>query len=164
MNTQDPFEVYDGSQYRARFFDGLKLFRNSDYAAALTIFREITSVVDSRDVYINKYRSYEGLTRVCIGEKSAVALCREAAADEIKDAEVHHAHALAEFKLNNRRLAVAAVKRGLAIDSGNPELLRLRTIMGMRRDPIFPFLDRDHFLNKWLGKLTYSKPPMSGKS
>ena len=164
MTTQDPFEVYDGSQYKSRFFDGLKLFRSSEYAAALAIFREITAAVDDRDLYFNKYRSYEGLTRVCMGEKSAVALCREAAADEIKDVDVHHAHALAEYKLNNRRNAVAAVKRGLAIDSGNPELLRLRTIMGLRREPIFPFLDRDHFLNKWLGKLTYSKPPMSGKS
>ncbi len=164
MYTQDPFEVYDGSQYRARFFDGLKLFRNSDYAAALAIFREITALVDGRDVYMNKYRSYEGLTRVCMGEKSAVALCRAAAADEIKDADVHHALALAEFKLNNRRLAVAAVKRGLAIDSGNPELLRLRAIMGARREPVISFLGRDHALNKLLGKLTYSKPPMSGKS
>ena len=164
MNTLDPFEVYDGSQYRARFFDGLKLFRNSDYAAALVIFREITAVVDGRDVYRNKYLSYEGLTRVCLGEKRALALCREAAADEIKDVDVHYAHALAEFKVNNRRLAVAAVKRGLAIDSGNQELLRLRAIMGMRRDPLIRFLDRDHFLNKWLGKLTYKKPPISGKS
>ena len=164
MNTLDPFEVYDGSQYKSRFFDGLKLFRNSDYAPALAIFRELTAVVDGRDVYRNKYRSYEGLTRVYLGEKSAVTLCREAAADEIKDAEVHYTHALAEFKLNNRRYAVAAVQRGLAIDSGYPELLRLRTIMGMRRDPIFRFLDRDHFLNKWLGKLTYKKPPKAGMS
>ena len=136
MNTEDPFEVYDGSQLRSRFFDGLKLFRNSDYVAALMVFREITAKVDSRDVYMDKYRAYEGLTRVCLGEKSAIAQCRAAVADDLRDAEVHHALALAEFKLNNRRLAVAAIARGLAIDNGNPELLRLRAIMGTRRGPI----------------------------
>ena len=154
----NPFDTYDGSAYRNRFFDGLKLFRNSDYQPALAIFREITAAADKRDVYLNKYRSYVGLTRVYLGEKNGVEQCREAAADEVNDVEVHYNLALAELKLDNRRRAVAALQRGLSIDAVHPDLLRLRAIMGMRRRPIIPFLSRDHVLNKWLGKLTYRKP------
>jgi tetratricopeptide (TPR) repeat protein len=160
----NPFETYDGSKYRKRFFDAVKLYRNSDYEGALAIFREIVAAADQQDVYRNKYRSYEGLMRVFLGEKHAVELCREIAAEDIKDVEVHYNLALAEYKLNNRRRAVQAVQRGLSIDAANPELRRLRTVMGMRREPIFRFLDRDHPLNKWLGKLTYRKPGKPGLS
>jgi hypothetical protein len=160
----NPFDVYDGSRYRQRFYDALKLYRNSDYEGALTIFREIIAAADVQDVFHSKYRSYEGLTRVCLGDKHAVDLCREVAAEDHNDAEVYYNLALAEYKLNNRRRAVLAVKRGLSIDAANPELLRLRTLMGSRRQPVISFLDRDHAINKWLGKLTYSKPGKPGRS
>ena len=77
----NPFETYDGSKYRKRFYDALKLYRNSDYEGALAILCEIVAEADVQDVYHNKYRSYEGLTRVCLGDKHAVELCRETAAE-----------------------------------------------------------------------------------
>lgn len=157
-DTVNPFDTYDGSKYRKRFYDAVKLYRNSDYVGALAIFREIIAASDKQDVYRNKYRSYEGLMRIYLGEKHAVELCREVAAEDLKDVEVQYNLALAEYKLNNRRRAVQAVQRGLTIDAKYPELLRLRSLMGMRRQPIFRFLDRDHPLNKWLGKLTYRRP------
>ena len=160
----NPFDTYDGSKYRNRFYDALKLYRNSDYEGALAIFREIIAAADQQDVYRNKYRSYEGLTRVCLGDKHAVEVCREIATEDIKDVEVHYNLALAEFKLNNRRRAVQAVQRGLSIDATHPELRRLRTLMGSRRQPVINFLDRDHAVNKWLGKLSYSKPGKPGRS
>jgi tetratricopeptide (TPR) repeat protein len=160
----NPFETYDGSKYRKRFYDAVKLYRNSDYEGALAIFREIIAAAGKQDVYRNKYRSYEGLMRVCLGDKHAVELCREVAAEDIKDVEVHYNLALAEYKLNNRRRAVQGVQRGLSIDAANPELLRLRALMGLRRPPIISFLDRDHAINKWLGKLTYRKPGKSRRS
>lgn len=160
----NPFESYDGSKYRKRFFDALKLYRNSDYEGALVIFREIIAAVDAQDVYRNKYRSYEALTRVCLGDKHAVEACREVAAEDVKDVEVHYNLALAEYKLNNRRRAVLAVQRGLVIDAANTELLRLRALMGTRRQPLIHFLDRNNVVNKWLGKLTYSKPGKPGRS
>jgi hypothetical protein len=160
----DPFEAYDGSRYQIRFFDALKLYRNSDYEGALAVFREIVAATDQRDVNRDKYRSYEGLTRVCMGEKHAVELCREVAANAIRDVEVQYNLALAEFKLDNRRRAVLAVQRGLSIDAANAELLRLRALMGARRQPVISFLNRDNAINKWLGKLTYSKPGKPGLS
>jgi tetratricopeptide (TPR) repeat protein len=158
------FETYDGAKYRKRFYDAVKLYRNSDYEGALAVFREIITAAEQEDVYRNKYRSYEGLTRVCLGEKHAVELCREVAAEDLKDVEVQYNLALAEYKLNNRRRAVLAVQRGLSIDARNPELRRLRILMGSRRQPVIRLLDRDHGINKWLGKLTYSKPGKPGRS
>ena len=160
----NPFDTYDGSQYQRRFFDALKLYRNSDYEGALVIFCEIVAAAGQQDVNLNKYRSYEGLTRVCLGEKHAVELCREVAGADISDVDVHYNLALAEYKLNNRRRALQAMQRGLAIDSGNPELRRLRSLMGSRRQPVISFLDRENAVNKWLGKLTYSKPGKPGMS
>ncbi len=160
----NPFDTYDGSQYRKRFFDALKLYRNSDYEGALTILREIIAGADAQDVFLIKYRSYEGLVRVCLGEGHAVELCREVAAEGLKDAEVQFNHALAEYKLDNRRRAVLAVQRGLSIDPGNRELRRLRALMGSRRKPVIDFLERDHSVNKWLGKLTYSRPAKPERS
>lgn len=159
-----PFDSYDGSAFRARFFDGLKLLRNADYEGALVVFREIAAAADRQDVYRNTYRSYEGLTRICLGEKSAVALCRDAAADDLRAVEVHYNLALAEFKLKNRRRAVLALQRGLVIDSANPELRHLRAVMGNRRQPVLRFLSRDHPLNKWLGRLTYRRPRKRSRS
>lgn len=159
-----PFDSYDGSPYRARFFDGVRLLRNSDYEGALVVFCEIAAAADAQDVYRNTYRSYEGLTRVYMGEKSAVELCRDAAADDMRAVEVHYNLALAEFRLNNRRRAVLALQRGLVIDSANPELRRLRVHMGNRRQPVLRFLSRDHPLNKWLGRLTYRKSARPGRS
>ncbi len=154
----NPFDAYDGSKYRKRYFDAIKLYRNSDYEGALTVLREIITGVDGQDVFLNKYRSYEALVRVCLGDAHAVEQCREVAAEGLKDAEVQYNHALAEYKLDNRRRAVLAVQRGLSIDPGNRELRRLRDLMGSRRKPVVDFLARDHSVNKWLGKLTYSRP------
>ncbi|MHB8473542.1 MAG: tetratricopeptide repeat protein [Gammaproteobacteria bacterium] len=159
-----PFDSYDGSSFRTRFFDGVRLLRNSDYEGALVVFREVAAAADPQDVYRNTYRSYEGLARVYLGEKSAVALCRDAAADDMRAVEVHYNLALAEFKLNNRRRALLALQRGLAIDSVNPELRRLRVIMGNRRHPVLRFLNRNHPLNKWLGRLTYRRSRKPGRS
>lgn len=160
----NPFDTYDGSKYKQRFFDALKLYRNSDYEGALTIICEVIAETDAQDIFRSKYRSYEGLTRVCLGDKHAVELCREVAAEDLNDVEVYYNLALAEYKLNNRRRAVQAVQRGLSIDAANPELRRLRTLMGSRRQPVISFLDREHAVNKWLGKLTYSKPGKHGRS
>jgi tetratricopeptide (TPR) repeat protein len=160
----NPFDSYDGSKYRKRFFDAVRLYRNSDYEGALVIFCEIVAAADRQDVFHNKYRSYEGLTRVCLGEKHAVELCREVAGPDIDDVEVFYNLALAEYKLNNRRRALQALQRGLSIDAGNPELRRLHALMGSRRQPLISFLGRDNPVNKWLGKLTYSKPGKPGLS
>ena len=160
----NPFETNDGSKYRKRFYDALKLYRNSDYEGALAILCEIVAEADVQDVYHNKYRSYEGLTRVCLGDKHAVELCRETAAEGLKDVEVQYNLALAEYKLDNRHRAVLAVQRGLSIDARNPELRRLHALMGSRRAPVISFLERDNAVNKWLGKLSYSKPGKPGRS
>jgi tetratricopeptide (TPR) repeat protein len=141
----------------------VRLLRNSDYEGALVVFREIAAAADSHDVYRNTYRSYEGLARVCMGEKHAVELCRDAAADDMRAVEVYYNLALAEFKLNNRRRAILALQRGLAIDGANPELRRLHTIIGNRRAPVLRFLSRDHPLNKWLGRFTYRKRGKPGR-
>jgi tetratricopeptide (TPR) repeat protein len=157
------YESSNGSRYHRRFYDAVRLYRNSDYEGALTVFSEIVVAVGQQDVNLSKYRSYEALTRVCLGDKNAVELCRELASVDFDDIEVHYNLALAEHKLGFRRRAVLAAQRGIAIDPGHPELRRLRTVMGLRRQPPIGFLGRDNVVNKWLGKLSYSKNAKSSR-
>lgn len=54
-----------------------------------------------------------------------------------------------------KREAVAAFNRGLRIDSEDWELLAMMEELGTRRSPVFSFLRRSHFLNRYLGKFLH---------
>jgi hypothetical protein len=104
--------------------------------------------------------SYQGLCQVYCGDISGLNLCRRAAAMETIQARVFVNLALAELKLKHRKRACSAVKIGLSIDHTDPNLLKLRDRMGVRRSPALPFLKREHLLNKWLGRYTWQRLQM----
>ena len=55
----------------------------------------------------------------------------------------------------DRRGAMGAVRRGLAIDAEHSELVALAEQLGERRPPIVAFLSRGHFVNVILGRLRH---------
>jgi hypothetical protein len=55
---------------------------------------------------------------------------------------------------------VAAVERGLKLDPDHPGLLTLQKEIGTRRRPVLRFLDRDHPVNVFLGRMRHN---MTGK-
>jgi hypothetical protein len=60
------------------------------------------------------------------------------------------------FAMGNRRLAVKYLHRGLRLRSGRTDLLMaFFGTIGYRRNPPFPFLSREHPLNKYVGMLTW---------
>lgn len=56
----------------------------------------------------------------------------------------------------DRRRAMEAVRRGLAIDGDHAELRALAEELGERRPPVLGFLPRGHFLNVLLGRIRHA--------
>ncbi|HEX2254842.1 MAG TPA: tetratricopeptide repeat protein [Thermoanaerobaculia bacterium] len=84
-----------------------------------------------------------------------VKLCRHAVRVEFYQPEAWLNLARAENLAGHRREAVAALQRGLALDGDHPELVQLRKTMGLRRNPVLPFLARGHLLNRILGRVRH---------
>jgi hypothetical protein len=136
---------------------GLAFYRKKQWKTAARHFTEAERKCAHDDVCMHLYMSYQGLCQVYSGDISGLNLCRRAAAMETIQARVFINLALAELKLNHRKRACSAVKIGLAIDHTEPNLLRLRDRMGVRRNPVVPFLRRENPLNKWLGRFTWQR-------
>ncbi len=126
MADIDPWE--EGSRIRLDedFLDGLKCFRNSDWEQALGLFRSADESADIDDIYQNRYTSFHGLTRVYLGDRNGVKLCRKAAVGEQSDVEVYYNLALAEHKLGFHESAWTALRRGLKINAGHLGLKQLK--------------------------------------
>jgi hypothetical protein len=138
---------------RDDFLDGLKCFKSDDYEAALTFFRTADESADMDDIYQSRYTSFHGLSRVYMGDRSGVKLCRKAAVGEARDAEVYYNLAMAEHRLGFRESTYVALRRGLRLDPGHDGLLRLKKQLVLRKKHGFiPGLKRSNILNRLLGK------------
>jgi tetratricopeptide (TPR) repeat protein len=152
----DPWSaVHTEVQLHPDFLQGQRSFRQGDFATALACFKAAYQATADVHVYAHLYMSYLGLTQVLLNDVSGLNLCRRAAAEENRRGEVFENLARAELKLGHRRQACDALRRGLKVDRANPALKALREEMGMRRNPVLGFLDRDNPLNRFLGKITY---------
>lgn len=154
MADMDPWK--SGSRVRLDddFLNGLKCFRNADWEGALELFRTADEHAQMDDIYQNRYTSFHGLVRVCMGDKNGVKLCRKAAVGEQSDVEVYYNLAMAEHKLGFRESAYMALRRGLKIDAGHPGLKRLQQEINLRKQHgLLPGMGRDSFLSRVFGKL-----------
>ncbi len=117
------------------FVKGLHCFDSMDYEAAVSFFRTADGSAALNDVYQNRYTSFHGLSRVFMGDKNGVKLCRKAAVGEVMDADVYHNLAMAEHRLGFRESATMALRRGLKIDPEHAGLQRLQQefLQGERR-------------------------------
>ncbi len=136
------------------FIDGLKCFRTQDFEGALEHFRTADAHAKVDDAYQNRYTSFHGLCRVCMGDRSGIKLCRKAALAETRDAEVFYNLALAEHRLGRRESAWTALRRGLMTNPSHSGLLRLTRELGLRKKTsLLPGLQRNNPLNTLLGRL-----------
>lgn len=141
----------------AQFLRGLSRLRAQDYRGAATAFRKAASAAGRDHRQRHRYASFHGLALVHLGDPGGLARCRGAAAADELDVVLLRNLALAELRAGHRRRALTALHRGLAVDPREPELLRLRSDLGTRRRPILRFLNRDHPLNRLLGRVTYRR-------
>jgi hypothetical protein len=91
----------------------------------------------------------------CEGRKAVgMELCRHAVSIEPFRPENHLNLGYVNLLVGNRRGAVRALRRGLALDPDHSGLLELQRTLGVRRRPVLPFLSRSHPLNVTLGKVS----------
>lgn len=138
------------------FREGMHFLEQGDHASALDCFARADAMTAADNVYKHKYRSFHGLLLLKTGQLNGMNLCRQAAGAECFDGDVFYNLAQCELLRGNRRAAIGVIRRGLEVDSTHPDLIRLRQKLGIRRNQVLPFLSRDNFLNRLLGKLTYS--------
>jgi hypothetical protein len=107
------------------------------------------------------YLSYlgYGLVRYRNKRREGFALCEQAVKLEFYQVDSWFNLARAAALLGERRKAVNAVERALKLDPQHAPSLELRAEMGARRIPVFGFLSRDHFLNRWFGKIRHDLSP-----
>jgi tetratricopeptide (TPR) repeat protein len=100
-------------------------------------------------------RSYLGLA-LALGEKKygeAEELCKSAIKHEFYQSDFYHNLGKVYIASRQRGLAIKAFRKGLEVDPSNDKIRQTLERIGVRTRPIFPFLSRDHFLNRELGKL-----------
>ena len=86
------------------------------------------------------------------GLKEGIALCQAAIKVDRRVPEVYYRLAQLYLFARDRKQAVAAARRGLSYGPAHAGLLELEAQLGVRRNPLVPFLHRDNPLNVRLGK------------
>jgi tetratricopeptide (TPR) repeat protein len=87
--------------------------------------------------------------------QEGLKLCQHAVRLEFYQAENYLNLARTQLLAGRRRAAVRAVGEGLRIEPDNPQLLELQRELGVRKQPMLPFLARDNPFNSLLGRLRH---------
>lgn len=128
-NTREPGKRL---QLRDDFVNGLRCFNRQDFEGALMFFRTADDSAELDDAFQSRYTSFHGLSRVFMGDRNGVKLCRKAAIGETGDVEVYYNLAMAEHRLKFNESAMMALRRGLNIDPEHAGLQRLKRELSRR--------------------------------
>ena len=135
------------------FKAGLFLLKRDKAREALVAFRRALAAKETDP----RYMSYTGLA-VALAEgktKEAVKLCEKAVEREFYRADLFLNLGRAYLLAGLRRRAHLAFRKGLSLDRDHKYIRQELEMMGVRKQPVFPFLDRGHPLNKYTGKVLY---------
>ncbi len=110
-----------------------------------------------------RYRSYYGL---CLSStkgkmREALRLCRKATKDEFYNYEVWFNLGKVERQAGNQLKAHKALVRALHLSPRKTEIREELESLGLRREPLFSFLDRSNVVNRFMGRITYRRPPQA---
>lgn len=143
------------------FDQGLQLYRDGYYGKALDKLRAAVELDKQNPLYV----SYLGLL-VAVAQKKyedAAQLCHTALRMNRQLVQgylnLHQVYLKAGMKAD----AVEALTVGLQYTKRDVHLVRALRQLGVRRPPVFPFLERKHFLNRHVGKLRHRVLQMLGK-
>jgi tetratricopeptide (TPR) repeat protein len=135
------------------FKEGVKLLKN-DYPQKALVKLQSAFESDKHNPY---YISFLGVSiaRAQQNWTQASELCDRAVQLNPKEIQFHlnvaEVHALAGL----REMALHKLDYALGLFDNDPRLVRARSKIEKRRNPILPFLERGHFLNRQLGKLRH---------
>lgn len=143
------------------FKQGLSLLRNEYPDKALPHLRKAVEL-DTKNSF---YLSYLGLALAKAGGKweKAEELCSTAVRMNRTQAELY-INLCEIYRLAGKRQdAIETLDRGLQLTKRDARLVKALSKFGMRRPPVLSFLDRQHFLNRQLGRLRHRTMKSFGK-
>ena len=129
------------------FKNGLQLLGEANLLGALACFEKAN--IREKSPLTQSYLGYcIAIERGQIAE--ALKLCR--AAIEADPHNPVHCLNLGRVYLKAKRKdeAIAELRRGLSLGD-NQEIKALLEALGLRREPVFPFLSRNNLLNRYVG-------------
>jgi len=137
----------DAASSNGLFQKGRALLRENNTLGALACFEKAYTINRTSDI-----QSYLGL---CIATErgrisEGVRLCLEAI-DLDPGNPLHYLNlGKVYLKADRKTDCVGVLREGLS-RADNPEIRELLDRIGMRKPPVFPFLPRGHFLNRYAG-------------
>ena len=135
------------------FKEGMALLRNNYANKALPHFARALESDKMNPFYL----SYLGVA-MAAGQRnwdSAEDLCTQAIKLKRTQAELYINLADVYRLAGKRQDAVETLTLGLTMTKRDSRIAQALTKYGYRRPPVLAFLDRDHYLNRGLGKLRY---------
>jgi tetratricopeptide (TPR) repeat protein len=98
-----------------------------------------------------------GLTLVLVeGDRQrGIRFCEEALRRGLQTTETLVNLARALVVTRNKEQAVRALRKAMELSPDDPRVTAEFAALGLRRPPPIPWLPRDFFLNKWIGRLTW---------
>lgn len=131
------------------FVKGIDALENGHIYLALSCFEQAAAM--ERTPLHCSYLAY-CLAKVRSQFPDAVKLCREAISRDPGNA-LHYLHLGRVYLMSgDRGKALDVLREGLGCD-GREAVLRELALLGERKRPLFPSLDRSHPLNRYLGLL-----------
>ena len=137
---------------------GVDCCRRGDWNQGLRYLGQIAEKGESAGSLPGVFYSYLGYGIAMRDRRvrEGLKLCKHAIQVEFYQGENYVNLARTCMLARDRKGAVRAVRDGLKVDRNNKQLLVLYKEMGIRKQPVLPFLDRAHFLNQWLGRLRHA--------
>lgn len=132
------------------FKAGMTQYQADYYARALAHFQKAVELDKSNATYL----SYLSLL-VALAQKNyeaAEQLGHSALRMKRNDPQIYLNLAEVYLKAGDKEGAVEALQVGLTYTKQDVRLKRALRKLGVRRPPVIPFLERKHFLNRYLGK------------
>jgi Flp pilus assembly protein TadD len=135
------------------FKEGIKLLRNGQSFEAVEYLRHAAESNQQNPYYL----SFLGVSVARAQRKWAAAaqLCEAALALRRNEGQLYLNLAEVYVAAGRRDDAIAVLDRALLYASADVRIRRARADLGKRSAPVLPFLEREHFLNKSLGKLRH---------
>src|ERR1051325_7486747 len=137
----------------ASFTEGVKMLKNGYPKKAVACFRQALEC-DKQNPY---YLSFLGVS-MAWGEKNlteAVKLCEAAIQKKRGEIQFHLNLADVYATAGLKESALLTLDRALASFGEDKRLRSARCKVAKRRTPVLPFLTRENFLNRELGKLRH---------
>lgn len=150
MNTS----MTELNQAAKRGVEACKKGRWKEGLAVLGTLAEIDRQGAELNGQFYSYLGY-GIARYEHRVKEGLALCQHSIKVQFYEPDNYVNLARVYLLARNRRKAVEALTRALKLNASHVGARNLAHEIGWRRPPVLPFLSRNNFLNRFLGKMRH---------